>query len=186
MNSHPNDAEAHYFLGAAYGLRAAYEASAQRRFFAALRDSVRSLKLQQDVLRLDPAFNDAYLTLGTYHYAIGCVPLAFRAIATMAGIRGGKKKGIAELEIAKTKGVYNRDDAKAVPGARAERREGDTAVRHDRGWIEVVGRAVAVDRAARGARDHRSEPGRKRAPGKLIDQRVFEALERAATVACFA
>lgn len=113
-DANPGDAEALYFLGSVYGVRAAYAASAQRRFWAALRDGVKSVKLHRKAVSLDPAFYDAYLTLGTYHYAVGCIPQPLRAIATVAGIRGGRRKGIAELEIAAKKGTYNRDDATAL------------------------------------------------------------------------
>ena len=114
VDSNPNDPEALYFLGSAYGVRAAYEASAQRRFWAAIRDGLRAAKLHQKVLALDSTFYDAYLIVGIYHYAIGCVPQPFRAIATMAGIRGSKSGGIAELELATKKAAYNRDDARSV------------------------------------------------------------------------
>jgi tetratricopeptide (TPR) repeat protein len=114
VSANPKDTESLYYLGAVYGIRAAYEVSAQRRFWAALRDGLRSVKLHQQVLALDPTFVDAYLTLGTYHYALGYIPSPFRAIAAMAGMRGGRQKGIAELEIVAAKGSYNRDDARAV------------------------------------------------------------------------
>ncbi len=113
-DANPNDPSALYFLGSAYGVRAAYEASAERRFWAALRDGVKSVKLHQKVVELDPAYYDAYLTLGTYHYVIGCIPRPFRLIATMMGIHGGKRKGLAELEMATKKSVYNQDDARSV------------------------------------------------------------------------
>lgn len=114
VDARPESAEALYYLGAVYGVRAAYAMSAQRRFMAALRDGVRSVKLHQRVIALDPSFVDAYLTLGTYHYAVGCVPQPFRMIATMAGVRGGKAKGMGELELVVRKGGGNREDARAV------------------------------------------------------------------------
>ena len=114
VDGRPESAEALYYLGAVYGVRAAYAMSAQRRFMAALRDGVRSVKLHQRVIGLDPSFVDAYLTLGTYHYAVGCIPQPFRMIATMAGVRGGKAKGMGELEMVVRKGAFNRDDARAV------------------------------------------------------------------------
>ncbi len=72
------------------------------------------MKLLEQVVSLDPTFYDAYLTLGTYHYAIGCIPQPFRAMVGMAGMHGGRQKGIAELELVANKGTYNRDDARAV------------------------------------------------------------------------
>ena len=72
------------------------------------------MKLLEQVVSLNPMFYDAYLTLGTYHYAIGCIPQPFRAMVGMAGMHGGRQKGIAELELVANKGAYNRDDARAV------------------------------------------------------------------------
>ena len=114
VDLNPRDPQALYFLGAIYGVRAAYEASAQRRFWAALRDGLRSVKLHQEVIDIDPKVYDAYLTIGTYHYVVGSIPQPFRAIATMAGIHGGRRKGIAELESAMFNGIFNRNDARTI------------------------------------------------------------------------
>ena len=42
--------------------------------------------------------------------------------------------------------------------------------------IDLVGRAVAIDRGARRAGDHRADPAGQRAPRQTIDQRIFKRL----------
>ena len=114
VDAAPKDVEALYFLGAVYGVRAAYAGSAQRKFWAALRDGLRSVKLHRQVIELEPDFYDAYLTIGMYHYVAGAVPQPFRFIAMLAGIRGNKQKGIQELESVVCHGTFNREDARAL------------------------------------------------------------------------
>jgi tetratricopeptide (TPR) repeat protein len=114
VDAAPKNAEALYFLGSVYGVRAAYELSAQRKFWAALKDGMRSVKLHEKVIELDPGYVDAYLTLGTYHYGVGCIPQPFRMLVSLTGIRGGKQKGITELETVVAKGNFNRDDARVI------------------------------------------------------------------------
>jgi tetratricopeptide (TPR) repeat protein len=103
-----------YFLGAAYGVRAAFEASAERKFWAAFEDGLRAVKQHRKVVRLDPGNFDALLTVGMYHYVVGSIPQPFRAIAMLAGIRGSRKQGIEELELVARSGVYNRTDARIL------------------------------------------------------------------------
>lgn len=160
VNVAPRDPEALYFLGAVYGVRAAYAASAQRKFWTAFRDGMKSVKLHNRVLEIDPAFHDALLTLGTYHYVVGSVPLAFRAVATLAGIRGDRLRGIAELEQVAAKGRYNQDDARALLVAlyRYENRPADalhTLTQYSRRYpenalirIEIASTLAQLDRYA--------------------------------------
>lgn len=112
--AHPNHPDALYFLGSAYGVRAAFEASAERKFWAALRDGLRAVKQHQKVIRLDPGNHDALLTVGLYHYVVGSIPQPFRAIAMLAGVRGSKKQGMEELELVTRSGFYNRNDARTM------------------------------------------------------------------------
>jgi hypothetical protein len=60
----PNDPDALYFLGAVYGVLAGYEASAGRKFMAALRNGSRCRGLHQRAVKLRPDACDAYLSRG--------------------------------------------------------------------------------------------------------------------------
>lgn len=107
-----NDADAQYFLGAYYGVMAAYEASVARKFFAAMRNGSRSVDAHEKVLKLKPDYYDAYLSVGMYDYIVGNLPFMYKALATIAGVRGNKKRGIERLQTIIAKDAATADDAR--------------------------------------------------------------------------
>jgi tetratricopeptide (TPR) repeat protein len=110
----PKDAEALYFLGATEGLKAAFATAVQRSFFGALRDGSNSVDHHRDVLKLDPNFHDAELTIGLYDYVIGSLPLPVKLVMNVAGARGSKKRGLQTLERVTREGRFAQDDARAL------------------------------------------------------------------------
>jgi tetratricopeptide (TPR) repeat protein len=66
------------------------------------------------VIKLDPTFHDAELTIGMYDYIVGTLPLPVRMLASIAGARGSKKRGIQTLERVAKEGQWMRDDAKVL------------------------------------------------------------------------
>ncbi len=110
----PKDVEALYFLGATEGLKAAFAAGVQRSFMSALRDGQRSVDRHRDVVKLDPQYRDAELTVGLYDYVVGSLPLPVKLLASMAGARGSKKRGLETLARVAREGRWSRDDARAL------------------------------------------------------------------------
>lgn len=125
----PKDVEALYYQASALGIRAAYGASVKRSFVRGIGDANESVKLQREVIKLDPNYVDAYLSIGFYEYVIDSLPAGWRLLARFAGLKGSKSKGIEHLELVTTRGKYAADDARVVllgiyskenqPGARA-------------------------------------------------------------------
>jgi tetratricopeptide (TPR) repeat protein len=109
-----NDADAQYFLGAYYGVMAAYEASVARKFFAAMRNGSRSVDAHEKVLKLKPDYYDAYLSVGMYDYIVGNLPFMYKALAAIAGVRGNKKRGIERLQTIIAKDAATADDARVM------------------------------------------------------------------------
>ncbi len=109
-----NDADAQYFLGAYYGVMAGYEASVARKFFAAMRNGSRSVDAHEKVLKLKPDYYDAYLSVGMYDYIVGNLPFVYKALATLAGVRGNKQRGIERLQTIITKDSATADDARVM------------------------------------------------------------------------
>jgi hypothetical protein len=109
-----NDLEALYFLGATEGLKAAFETAVERRFMAALGDGSSSVDNHRDVLKLDPNFHDAELTIGLYDYIVGGLPLPVKVVASIVGTRGSKRRGLETLQRVAKDGHWSRDDAKAL------------------------------------------------------------------------
>lgn len=114
VKANPKDTESLYYLGAAHGALGGYEATMARAFFAALRNGSKAVDLHEKVLKLDPTFADAYLTIGLYHYVVGSLPFAVKIAAAMGGVRGSKRTGLSEIERAAKSGVRVGDDARVM------------------------------------------------------------------------
>lgn len=110
----PRDVEALYFLGAAEGLRAAFAAAVQRSFKAALGDGSRCVDRHRQVLKLDPGYHDAELTIGLYDYTVGSLPLPVKLLVSIGGVRGSKKRGLETLVRVTKEGQWARDDARSL------------------------------------------------------------------------
>ena len=109
--ANPRDTQAHYDLGAAYGLQASYIATVEGRLMAGFRAARQCFNEHERVLELDPSRNDAALVVGTYRYLVATLPMHMRMLAYVAGFGGGKEKGIALLERAAAGGGEARTDA---------------------------------------------------------------------------
>lgn len=114
LRRNPRDPESLYAIGATESLRAAFAATVERRFMAALSSGSRGVETQRDVLKLDPSFHDAELTIGMYDYIVGTLPLPVRLLASIAGAHGSKKRGIQTLERVAKEGQWTHDDAKVL------------------------------------------------------------------------
>ena len=100
LKSNPNDLQAKFDAGAAYGLQASYVASVEGSVTSAFGIARRAFKSQDEVLTRDPSKVAAGVVVGTYRYIISTLNPAFRTMAWIAGMGGGRKEGIALLEAA--------------------------------------------------------------------------------------
>ena len=114
LQRNPRDTQALNVLGVTESLRGAFAATVERRFIAAISSGLSGVEKQRDVLKLDPKFHDAELTIGMYDYIVGTLPLSVRMLATIAGVHGSKKRGILTLERVAKEGQRTRDDAKVL------------------------------------------------------------------------
>ena len=114
IKQNPKDVEAMYFLGATEGLKAAFEGAVQRSFIAALRDGQNSVERHRNVIKMDPEFHDAELTIGLYDYVVGGLPLPIKLLASLTGARGSKRRGLETLQRVAHSGKWARDDACTV------------------------------------------------------------------------
>ena len=114
LKQEPKNVEALDFLGQIQGLQAAFEEGVERRHFAALRDGNDGVDHHREVLKLDPKYIDAQLTIGLYEYVVGSLPLPVKIIAGATGYRGSKKRGLKMLEQVVQEGRWAQDDAKTV------------------------------------------------------------------------
>ena len=114
LKRNARDTEALYFLGAIEGLKAAFAYAVERRFVAAALDGSRSVDRHRDVIKLDPNFHDAEVTIGIYDYTVGGLPLVLKVVYGVTGARGSKKRGLQTLERVAREGKWAQDDAKIV------------------------------------------------------------------------
>jgi len=114
LKQFPRDPEALYFLGATEGLKASFEEAVERRHFAALKDGSDAVDRHREVIKLDPNYHDAEITIGLYDYTVGALPLPVKLIAGVAGFRGSKKRGLATLERVAKEGRWVHDEAKTL------------------------------------------------------------------------
>jgi len=137
------DVEALYFLGAAEGLKSVFAAAVERRFLDALRDGSDAADLHRQVLKLDPSYHDAELTVGMHNYIVGSLPLPVKLLASVGGMRGSKKRGLETIERVAREGRWARDIARLLL---------IDLYKREKRWAEAA--AVAGELAARYPRNH--------------------------------
>jgi tetratricopeptide (TPR) repeat protein len=113
----PNDADAHYQLGAAAALRTTYIATVNGRVLDSLGTGRRAYSEHKRTLALDPGRKDAALIVGLYRYTIANLSLPMRLMARIAGFEGGRDSGVrlvreaAQFESAAQTNERNYDEA---------------------------------------------------------------------------
>ncbi len=162
LKQDPKDIEALYFLGATEGLKAAFAAGVQRSFMSALRDGQRSVDRHRSVIKLDPEFHDAELTIGLYEYVVGSLPLPVKLLASLTGASGSRKRGLEAIARVASDGRWARDDARAllIVLYKREKRYGDAlqlaremGEKYPRNYLFKLEAADALSAIAREARE---------------------------------
>ena len=110
--ANPKDADAHYQLGAAVGLRASYTATVEGSVTGAFRAAKEAYEEHEKVLELAPHRKDAGLIVGTYRYVVATLSLPLRWVAYMAGFGGNRERGVKLIEEAAAYGGDNTTDAR--------------------------------------------------------------------------
>ncbi|HJU44347.1 MAG TPA: hypothetical protein VJ691_16090 [Vicinamibacterales bacterium] len=107
----PNRAEAWFYLGAAYGVRAQFRVHRVERL-AAARDGKRIKESLERALALDPDMHDAEFGIGMYRYYADVAPAFFRIFRVLLLLPGGDRvDGLRQLERAATRGQLVRGEA---------------------------------------------------------------------------
>jgi len=127
LSRKPNDTNAMYLQGVAYGLRGNFNFLVKKAWTDALRDITTSRKLHNKVTELEPARIDARLVQGLHDYVVGSLPWSYKILGFIIGFRGNKEEGIKTLQLVAREGNENTTDAKVLLGVvyRRERRPAD-------------------------------------------------------------
>lgn len=103
-----------YHLGLAYAIKGGFDAQVGGSPLGAMKNAGKSVDLHKEIIKADPDFVDAYLSLGMQNYIVGSLPLAARLLASTGGFSGSKKDGLAMVERVAKEGRRASDDALAV------------------------------------------------------------------------
>jgi hypothetical protein len=96
------------------GLEADYASLIDKRQMESLKMIRGADKYARKLLAAAPEAADAYLTLGTANYIIGSLPGFKKFFLGFAGIHGNREEGMAQLQIAASRGHYLRPFAKIM------------------------------------------------------------------------
>lgn len=107
----PARAEAWFYVGAAYGVRAEWRVLRAQRL-AAARDGKRIKDALDRTLAIDPTLHDAEFGLGMYRYYADIAPAVLKLLRWLLLLPGGNRvEGLAQLERASQQGVLVRGEA---------------------------------------------------------------------------
>lgn len=101
-----NDKQALFARVLAMGLRGDYEALIEKRNMAGLSDIKQGRAIAQQLLAMDPSFNDAYLAVGVENYLLSLKPAPVRWFLHMTGAQTDKAAGIENLRRTAEGGHY--------------------------------------------------------------------------------
>ena len=111
LKRNPNDTAAMYASGIALGLRSNYFWVVKKAWHDALRDATAARKLHNRISELEPNNVDARLVQGLDDYIVGSLPLGYKMLGFLIGVRGDKAKGILTVQDVAKNGKLNRVDA---------------------------------------------------------------------------
>jgi hypothetical protein len=114
LKQYPKDTEAVYYIGNVAALKATYEETVERRHSAALSDGSEAVERHRRVVKLDPTYVDAEVTIGMYDYIVGSLPFPVKLVAGFFGAYGSKKRGLATVERVAKEGQGTRDQARTL------------------------------------------------------------------------
>ncbi|GAB4229572.1 MAG: hypothetical protein Kow00109_00880 [Acidobacteriota bacterium] len=110
----PGDLEVRYFQGAIEGILASFAVTIHHSVSDAFSHGKRAYRLHSEVLEADPTFYDAYMSVGLYEYVVDNLPWYIKWLAVLVGYRGSEERGFEYLQLAATRGVFVKDDAKVL------------------------------------------------------------------------
>ena len=88
-----------YAKGAAYATLATFHATVKREYWKARGEASSAKDYHKQVLKIDPNYHDAEMSIGAYNYVMGILPFMFRMAVGLLGMNGdGKELGIRQIE----------------------------------------------------------------------------------------
>jgi hypothetical protein len=110
----PNDVNALFAIAMSTGLTGDYNGLVEKHQWASLTYVKQSTDYAGRVLRIDPNFTDAYLTVGLTEYLVGSLPFFLRWFVHIDGVDPSKQAGEQKLERVAQSGRYLKPFAKIL------------------------------------------------------------------------
>jgi tetratricopeptide (TPR) repeat protein len=98
LRERPDDADAHFQVGAAYAFLTTYKATVEGRVAGGFSTARRAYTEHERALRLDAQRRDAGLTVGMYRYGVSTLSAPLRLLAGLVGFGGGRERGLQLIE----------------------------------------------------------------------------------------
>ena len=114
LKRNQDDANALFAMTLSVGMEADYASLIDKHQLKSLRMIREADKYAKKLLAVAPDAADAYFILGAVNYIIGSLPGHERFFLRFKGIRGDKRDGLQQLEIAAARGQYLRPFAKIL------------------------------------------------------------------------
>ncbi len=121
VQANPNDPDGLFVLTLADGMEGDFEVLIEKRQLSGLALIRRAEKEAKRLLAVRAGALDAYVALGAANYIIGCLPAYKRFLLWFGGVRGDRRRGMEQLQVAADRGRYLRPLAKALLALAAER-----------------------------------------------------------------
>ena len=113
----PTNVLALYFQGLAYENLAAEAIVITKSKGKAFSHGKRANNIHRQVLRLDPTFVDANVSVAVYEFAKATLPWSYKWLAFLIGYRGSKEEAFRKLEDVAEHGKYRSLDARVILSA---------------------------------------------------------------------
>jgi tetratricopeptide (TPR) repeat protein len=114
LHTNPNDKNALFARGYARGMHAAFITLADHSFVTAARQGLAARNDSEQVLKIDPNYQDAKMAIGIQQFAVASLPRFVRLVVGIAGVGGNKEKGLELLRAAAAGGIVTRVESRTA------------------------------------------------------------------------
>jgi hypothetical protein len=121
LRNYSRDPDPLLVLSIADGMESNYDAMIEKKQLASLSMLKQADAEATKVLSIDPDAKDAYVSLGSANYIIGCLPGYKKAFLWFGGVHGDKQRGIEQMQSAASGGHFLRPFAKIMLALAHER-----------------------------------------------------------------
>ena len=114
LKANSQDKNALFARSYARGLHAAFITLADHSYVTAARQGLASRNDSEAVLKIDPDYADANMSIGIQQFAVASLPRLVRMVVGIAGVGGNKEKGLELIRISAAHGVVTQVESRTT------------------------------------------------------------------------